>query len=85
MCGINASREEEHGCRFTMCHASLKMGLLLHKEGLVKTTVPITVCRLLKRHKVTTFIIHFYEKLTSHFQNVKVYYPQEEIVLLSFV
>ena len=26
-----------------MCHASLKMALLLHKEGLVKTTVPITV------------------------------------------
>ena len=43
MCGINASRGQEHGCRFTMCHASLKMALLLHKEGLVKTTVPITV------------------------------------------
>ena len=42
MCGINASRGQEHGCRFTMCHASLKMALLLHKEGLVKTTVPIT-------------------------------------------
>ena len=43
MCGINASRGQGHGCRFTMCHASLKMALLLHKEGLVKTTVPITV------------------------------------------
>ena len=43
MCGINASRGQEHGCRFTMCHASLKMALLLHKEGLVKTTVPTTV------------------------------------------
>ena len=44
-----------------------------------------SICSILKRHKITTFIIHFYEKLTSHFQNVKVYYPQEEIVLLSFV
>ena len=43
MCGINASRGQKHGCRFTMCHASLNMALLLHKEGLVKTTVPITV------------------------------------------
>ena len=46
MCGNNASRGQEHGCRFTMCHASLKMALLLHKEGLVKTTVPITVFAL---------------------------------------
>ena len=46
MCGINASRGQGHGCRFTMCHASLKMALLLHKEGLVKTTVPITVIAL---------------------------------------
>ena len=43
MCVINASRWQGHGCRFTMCQASLKMALLLHKEGLVKTTVPITV------------------------------------------
>ena len=43
MCGNNASRGQEHGCSFTMCHASLKMALLLHKEGLVKTTVTITV------------------------------------------
>ena len=43
MCGINASKGQGHGCRFTMCHASLNMALLLHKEGLVKTTVPITV------------------------------------------
>ena len=43
MGGINASRDQGHGHMFTMCHASLKMALLLHKEGLVKTTVPITV------------------------------------------
>ena len=35
MCGINASRGQGHGCRFTMCHASLKMALLLHTEGLL--------------------------------------------------
>ena len=44
MYGINASRGQGNGCRFTMCHTSLKMALLLYKEGLVKTTVPITVC-----------------------------------------
>ena len=42
MCDINASGGQGHGCRFTMCHASLKMALLLHKVGLVKTTVPTT-------------------------------------------
>jgi hypothetical protein len=43
MCGINASRVQGHDCRFTMCHASLKMALLLHKVGLVKTEVQTTV------------------------------------------
>ena len=43
MCGINASRGQGHGHMFTMCHASLKMALLLHKVGLVKTTVQTTV------------------------------------------
>ena len=43
MCGNNAWRGQGHGCRFTMCHASLKMALLLHKQGLVKTTVQMTV------------------------------------------
>ena len=40
---INASRGQGHGCRFTMCHASLKMTLLLHTEGLVKTALASTV------------------------------------------
>ena len=35
MCGINASRGQGHGGRFTMCRASLEMTLLLHKEALV--------------------------------------------------
>ena len=35
-----------------MCHASLKMALLLHKEGLVKTTVPITVLILKANEEV---------------------------------
>ena len=43
MCGINASRGQGHGCRFTMCHTSLKMALLLHTEGLVKTALASTV------------------------------------------
>ena len=43
MCGINASRGQGHGCRFTMCHASLKMALLLHKVGLVSRLMSTTV------------------------------------------
>ena len=43
MCGINASRGQGHGHMFTMCHASLKMTLLLHTEGLVKTALASTV------------------------------------------
>ena len=43
MCGINASRGQGHGGRFTMCHASLKMALLLHKVGLVKRLMSTTV------------------------------------------
>ena len=29
MCGINASRGHGHGCRFIMCHVSVKIALLL--------------------------------------------------------
>ena len=47
MCGINASRGQGHGCRFTMCHASLKMALLLHTEGLVKTALASTVVHII--------------------------------------
>ena len=43
-CSNNTStRGQEHGCRFTMCHASLKMALLLHKVGLVKRPMSTTV------------------------------------------
>ena len=48
MCGIHALRGQGHGCRFTMCHASLKMALLVHKVGLVTITVPTTVVNLIK-------------------------------------
>ena len=55
MCGIDTSRGQGHGPRFTMCHASLKMALLLHKEGLVKTTVPITVVEGITIQVVSNF------------------------------
>ena len=45
MCGINASRGQGHGHMFTMCHASLKMALLLHKVGLVSRLMSTTVVR----------------------------------------
>ena len=61
MRGINASRGQGHGCRFTMCHASLKMALLLHKVGLVKrlmsTTVPESGISELKK---VVFLVEIY-------------------------
>ena len=31
MCGINAIGAQGDGCTFTLCHAPLKMAVLLHK------------------------------------------------------
>ena len=31
MCGINAVGAQGSGCMFTLCHAPLKMAVLLHK------------------------------------------------------
>ena len=33
MCGINAVGAQGSGCMFTLCHAPLKMAVLLHKEA----------------------------------------------------
>ena len=35
LCGINAVGAQGFGCMFTLCHTSLKMGLLLHKTEIV--------------------------------------------------
>ena len=39
MCGINAVGAQGSGCMFTLCHAPLKMAVLLHKTG--------NVCRVM--------------------------------------
>ena len=39
MCGINAVGAQGSGCIFTLCHAPLKMAVLLHKTG--------NVCRVM--------------------------------------
>ena len=36
MCGINAVGAQGSGCMFTLCHAPLKMAVLLHKEATVR-------------------------------------------------
>ena len=59
MCGINASRGQGHGCRFTMCHASLKMALLLHKVGLVSRLMSTTVGRLKKAKSLISHVLNF--------------------------
>ena len=35
MCGIDAIEAQGCGCMFTLCHAYLKMGVLLHKMAIV--------------------------------------------------
>ena len=59
MCGINGSIGQGHCCRFTMCHTSLKMVLLLHKKGPCQNKLPITVSKsktsiFLMTHDCTT-------------------------------
>ena len=35
-CGINAVRAQGRGCSSLLCHAHLKMGVLLHKQATVR-------------------------------------------------
>ena len=44
MCGINAVGAQGSGCMFTMCHAPLKMAVLLHKTEKVWDSFSETVC-----------------------------------------
>ena len=46
-----------------MCHASLKTAFLLHEEGLVKTTVPITVV-----HQYHLYLLNF--SYVTNFENL---------------
>ena len=43
MCGINAVGAQGSGCMFTLCHAPLKMGVLLHKMASVCKQALMTV------------------------------------------
>ena len=43
MCGINSVGAQGCGCRFTLCQASLKMGLLLYKTEIVCRVMLLTV------------------------------------------
>ena len=44
MCGINAVGAQGSGCMFTLCHAPLKMAVLLHKTEKVWDSFSETVC-----------------------------------------
>ena len=48
MCGINAVGAQGSGCMFTLCHAPLKMAVLLHKMA--------SVC---KQALMTVLLLHF--------------------------
>ena len=43
MCGINGVGAQGRSCRFTLCHAQLKMGVLLHKEATVRFDLILAV------------------------------------------
>ena len=43
MCGINIVGAQESGCMFTLCHAPLKMAVLLHKMASVCKQALMTV------------------------------------------
>ena len=43
MCDINAVGAQGSGCMFTLCHAPLKMGVLLHKMASVCKQALMTV------------------------------------------
>ena len=43
MCGINAVGAQGSGCMFTLCHAPLKMAVLLHKTEKVWDSFSETV------------------------------------------
>ena len=49
MCGINAVGAQRSGCMFTLCHAPLKMAVLLHKMASVCKQALMTVCRYKKK------------------------------------
>ena len=45
ICGINAIGAQGSGCMFTLCHAPLKMAVLLHKTEKVSHSFSGTVSR----------------------------------------
>ena len=48
MCGINAVGAQGSGCMFTLCHAPLKMAVLLHKMASVCKQALMTVEEIFK-------------------------------------
>ena len=65
MCGINAVGAQGSGCMFTLCHAPLKMAVLLHKTEKVWDSFSETV-----RTKMLTRVIQgvFTPTLVFYFQ-----------------
>ena len=54
MCGINAVGAQGSGCMFTLCHAPLKMAVLLHKTGNVCRVMITAVCKIAKQKPALT-------------------------------
>ena len=46
MCGINTVGAQGSGCMFTLCHAPLKMALLLHKMASVCKQALMTLSQI---------------------------------------
>ena len=59
MCGINAVGAQGSGCMFTLCHAPLKMAVLLHKMASVCKQALMTVGRSTLFLKTSVLGIYF--------------------------
>ena len=57
MCGINAVGAQGRGCSSLLCHAHLKMGVLLHKQATVRFILILSA--IVEKHP------HFTTKLSQ--------------------
>ena len=65
MCGTNAVGAEGSGCMVTLCHAPLKMEVLLHKMASVCKQALMTVCFVTKIIVVLLVKLPYFKTFSS--------------------
>ena len=61
-CGINAVGAQGRGCSSLLCHAHLKMGVLLHKQATVRFDLILAVFQVLKKRTRQYSSINYKER-----------------------